>query len=534
MDNGIEKKSPIAALGLLIAAPVFSAPVDWPSYNRTLTSERFTPLDAINQETVTNLKIVCTYDTKQMTGFQTGLLQVNGALYGTTEHDTFSINPDTCRENWRSHENGDSGVLKVNRGAAYFDGKVFRGTPDGHVLAYDARSGKELWSTAIADPQLGESVPASPIAWAGLVFVGSAGGDNKGVKGRMYALEAQTGKIVWEFYMVPKGPQDVQRGPEAPAPHVDLGGSWKNPEGIPVTGGGTWTSYTLDPAKGELYVPGGNPAPDFVKDARPGNNLFADTIVVLDARTGAYHRHFQLVTHDFHDWDASTAPSLFTTKAGRRLMAAAPKDGHLYAFDLKSNQQLYRQAVTTVVNADAPLTAAGTRFCPGSQGGAEWNGPAYDPVHDTIFTGEVDWCTTVHTNGTDGLQAAPVGKPWSGSKDGFGKQDDVSMWAGWLTGTDAQTGVKKWQFKAPYPLMSGVTPTSGGLVLFGDMGGTVYAVDAGTGKVLWSHDVGGAVAGGVITYDTGAGQRIAVAAGMTSPIWPTPKVTARVVVLGLN
>jgi alcohol dehydrogenase (cytochrome c) len=528
-----------AALGATLAVAfgaATAAPVDWPSYNRTLTSERFVPLDAINVKTVAGLAVICTYDTKEMTGFQTGLVQVNGALYAATEHDTFAINPDNCHENWRAHEEFPSGALKVNRGVAYLDGRIFRGTADGQVLAYDATSGKRLWATAIANSAIGESVPAAPIAWQGMVFIGNAGGDNKGVKGRMYALEAASGRILWEFYLVPKQASDVARGP-APAPAgvlPDPARTWTNASGFPINGGATWTSYTLDPSSGLLYVPGGNPAPDFVNDVRQGDNLYTGSVVVLDARTGAYRRHFQLVRHDFHDWDASTAPSLFTARSGKKIMAVAPKDGHLYAFDLTSGKLLYRLPMTTVVNADVPLTAEGTRFCPGSQGGAEWNGAAYDADHDIILTGEVDWCSTVHKDPKDLVEKVPVGQPWSGSRDHFGKQDDTSKWAGWLTATDAATGARKWQFKAPYPIMSGVTPTAGGLVLFGDMGGNLYAFDATTGKSLWSQSLGGAVAGGVITYDTGSGQKIAVAAGMTSPIWPTPEITGRVVVLGLK
>jgi outer membrane protein assembly factor BamB len=126
-----------------------------------------------------------------------------------------------------------------------------------------------------------------------------------------------------------------------------------------------------------------------------------------------------------------------------------------------------------------------------------------------------------------------MGQPWSGATGGFGQQDDQKHWGGWLTATDAGSGVRKWQFHAPYPLMGGVTTTIGRLVLFGDMGGNFYAFDAMSGKKLWSIDLGGAIGGGVITYDTGQGQKIAVAAGMTSPIWPTPKVNGKVVVLGL-
>lgn len=243
---------------------------------------------------------------------------------------------------------------------------------------------------------------------------------------------------IWEFYLVPRGPNDVARGPEADGPPASLAGSWMNAKGFPITGGATWTSYTLDPATGLLYVPGGNPAPDFVKDYRKGNNLFTGSVVVLDAKTGAYRRHFQLVRRDFHDWDVSTAPTVFTSKSGTRMMAVAPKDGHLYGFDLDSNQQLYRVPVTTVSNANEPLTPAGTRFCPGSQGGAEWNGAVYDEMHGTILTGDVDWCTTVRTEPKKKLESMSLGQPWSGSPEGFGKQDDSSQWAGWLTASDAR------------------------------------------------------------------------------------------------
>ena len=110
--------------------------------------------------------------------------------------------------------------------------------------------------------------PSAPIAWDGLVFVGNAGGDYKGGKGHMYALDAKTGKIVWEFFLVPKAEGDTVRGPLGATP-LDMA-TWKNAPGIPISGGGTWTSYTLDPKTGQLYVPGGNPAPDFAIGAREG------------------------------------------------------------------------------------------------------------------------------------------------------------------------------------------------------------------------------------------------------------------------
>ena len=183
---------------------------DWPGYNRTLTSERYSQLSQINTKNAGKLKVLCIYDTKQYTGFEAGLIVMNDALIGTTEHDIFSLDPANCHENWRTSEDYKPATpLGVNRGAAYMNGLLFRGTQDGRVLAYDFKTGKRVWETTIADPKLGETAPAAPIAWNGLVFIGNAGGDNKGVKGRMYALDAKTGKIVWEFYLVPKTDGDL-------------------------------------------------------------------------------------------------------------------------------------------------------------------------------------------------------------------------------------------------------------------------------------------------------------------------------------
>ena len=126
---------------------------DWPSYNRTLSSNRFSPLGQINRTNADRLKVLCTYDTGEYASFTSGLLAVNGALIFVTEYDTFSIDPSACRENWRTHENYEPATPQgVNRGAAYLDGMLFRGTQDGRVLAYDFKTGKRLWATPIADP----------------------------------------------------------------------------------------------------------------------------------------------------------------------------------------------------------------------------------------------------------------------------------------------------------------------------------------------------------------------------------------------
>jgi alcohol dehydrogenase (cytochrome c) len=511
--------------------------LDWPGYNRTLTSARYSPLDQINRENVGSLKVLCTYDTKERGRFSVGPIVVGGTLIGTTDDDIFSIDAATCRQNWRTHEHYAHGTLSGNRGAAYLDGNVYRGTPDGRVLAYDFKTGARLWQTPIADAQLGESTPAAPIAWNGLIFIGNAGGDLKGVKGRIYALDAQSGAIVWEVYLVPKQPGDPTRGPQATTP-LDAS-TWANQSMTPITGGATWTSYTLDPTRAELYIPSGNPAPDFATGPRAGANLYSGSVVVLDAKTGAYKRHFKVVPTDWHDWDVSNTPILVETRSGKRLLSVAPKDGHLYGFDLDSNTLLYRMPVTRIENADAIFsTDEAIHFCPGSGGGAEWNSPAYDPRTNLIVIGEVDWCTTVTLQTDAKIRAVGQGQLWTGMATRnpyniLGVMDSYRQWAGWVYASDADTGAWRWRTKSNYPILSGVTPTAGGIVFFGDMGGNFYALDTATGQRLWGENLGGAIGGGVITYSAGGAQRLAVAAGYTSILWPTKNVTGKIVILGL-
>jgi len=529
-----------AAVAAPLPAVLVSAPPeeDWPGYNRTLTSDRFSPLSQINAANVGKLRVLCTYDTGAYTAFSTGLIEVNGALIGTTAYDIFSLDPATCRQNWRTHEDYvPAAPMLANRGAAYLDGRLFRGTQDARVLAYDFKTGKRLWATRIGNPKIGESAPAAPIAWNGLVFIGQAGGDSKGVKGRMYALDAATGKIVWEFYLVPRTPGDVIRGPQGVSP-LDTS-SWQSPPGQPITGGATWTSYTLDPATGLLYVPGGNPAPDFVPEVRKGENLYSGSVVILDAKTGAYQDHIKVVPLDWHDWDVSSAPVLVHTAGGKRIISLAPKDGHLYAFDMATKAMLYRTPVTRIQNAEERFSnTKWVHFCPGSGGGAEWNGPAYDPRTNLIYIGEVDWCNTVKVQTPKQLADAPIGAPWSGMAtinpfDLWGTQDSFHKWGGWVYAVDADTGTWRWRVRTNYPVQSGTTPTAGGVIFFGNAGGYFYALEAITGKILWGRKIGGAIAGGVITYTVNGTQKVAVAHGLTSILWPTPIATAKVSILGL-
>lgn len=234
-----------------------------------MSSQRFFASAAIDRNNVAGLKARCTYDLGLDTSFQTGPLVVDDTLYGTTEKETFAIGAATCQPKWRVREDTQDSYLKTNRGVAFLDGRLFRGLQDGRVVAYDAATGRKLWEARIADPKRGESVPAAPIAWNGLVFIGQAGSDNYdyAVKGRMYALDAATGRQLWQTDLVPR--EEDRAGPGSEMARMAVG-TWGNPANVPIGGGATWTSYSLDTERGLLYVPTGNPAPDFVISMRPG------------------------------------------------------------------------------------------------------------------------------------------------------------------------------------------------------------------------------------------------------------------------
>jgi alcohol dehydrogenase (cytochrome c) len=489
----------------LVATPALAQTAnDWPAFNRTLRGDRFAPQREITPANVGQLHEVCHYDLGMTISNQTGPVEVGGVLYLTTGHDTIALDASTCAEKWRVHETyKNAGPLDVNRGAAVLDGRVFRGTQDARVLAYDAASGKRLWEATLGDATHGETIPAAVLAWNGLVFAGNAGSEADPTKGRMYALDAATGRIVWEQYLLPRGENDKPRGPSAPAP--------KSSGSTSLTGGTSWTAYSLDPATGTLYIPGGDPEVS-------GSELRSN-VVALDARSGAVRKTFPLVKEDFHDWEISAAPALYEA-AGHLRFAAMSKDGILYSAEATTGARAWQAPTTTVENASAPLNDAPVHFCPGTQGGNEWNGAAYSPDTKLLYAGSVDWCTTV--------TRVP------GKEDPKITMDPPATAKGWLTAIDAKTGRKAWQVGVPSPVLAGVTPTAGGLLFAGDLSGTLYALDAKSGSILVKQPGEGSMAGGIISYALPSGeQRIAVMRGNKSILWPMAKGSAQIVVYGL-
>lgn len=515
-------------------APPAPSEDDWASCNRTLRSERYSYLAQIHIDNVAQLKPVATFHTGEMTNFETGPLVIGGTLYLTTDQNTYAVDARTGELKWRhNHYYAPPTGLRNNRGLAYLDGKLFRGAGDGHVFAIDAETGETVWDVPHADPKKGEGFPAAPIAWNGLVFIGNSGGDNFGVKGRMLALDAATGVEKWRFDIVASD-KDADRPGETMAAKT-----WptETPQ-HPRSGGATWTSYSLEPVQGLLYIPAGNPAPDFVKALRPGKTLFANSLLVLDARTGAYRSHNLLIPNDEHDWDLTAAPALVSTRAGKRIALQGAKDGYVYAVDVNTMRLLYKTPTTRMFNTTTPLSPGQTvRFAPGFEGGVQWNGPAYHPDMNAFFVGSVDWPSSLRILPPAKVKGKP-GAPYFGfanvTNENFIESFDPPDTArGYITCADADTGRVRWQIKTPRPQIAGVVATGGGLIFTGSLTGYAFALDARNGKVVWRSNVKAPIGGGVITYAVEGKQYVAVAAGIDSASYGRSKSPAKVVLFAL-
>jgi alcohol dehydrogenase (cytochrome c) len=487
---------------------------EWPSYNNGYDGQRYSALSAIDAGNVKWLGQVCAARIVDAGAFQAGPLVIDGTIYITAATTTVALDGRTCAERWRADYTPEGPVsVPVNRGAAFLDGKLFRGTVDGRLVSLDAATGHILWKVPAVDVGKGEALTSAPIAWRNLVYIGTAGGD-LGVKGRMMAFDAATGQEVWHFDTIPTGNQP---GAE----------TWAVPDTALKGGGAMWSSYTLDTATGELFIPVGNPAPAFNPAFRPGKNLYTNSLVVLDAATGALKWYYQLKSPDGDDHDLGAPPMLYRNSAGVPVVAVAGKDGYAYGIDRRTHKLLFRTAVTTIKNADRAPTAEGFMVCPGSSGGTKWNGPAFDPARKSIFVPATDWCNFLKVD----KPIFEVRKPYWGGSFAFDKTPGGAT--GWINALDSDSGKIRWRYHTETVTGAAVTPTAGGILFTGDANGNFLVLDSMTGKLLSRTPFNGALAGGIVTYALDGRQYVAFTTGNISRSTSELAGPPTVVVMGL-
>lgn len=466
---------------------------NWLMYNKGYRNERYSSLKRIDTATAPKIQPVCQFQLGELGTFSTGPVVYDGILYATTHLGTYAIDATTCKKLWsHQHEAQGPEMNATNKGVAIAGGRVFRGTQDGFLYALDAKTGAELWTRQVADWSIGEGVGAAPLVWNDIVYVGKAGGD-WGIQGRMMAFNVADGSPAWSFNLVPR-------------PGEANADTWHNAASADHGGGAAWVHYALDRDTGTLFIPVGNPGPDFNKQMRPGKNLYTISTVALDAKTGKLKWWYQLRANDDHDYDA-TVVSLFDA-GGRKLVATAGKEGILHVVRREDGKLVFKMPVTTVSNQDEPITAEGVHVCPVA--GVQWNGAAFSRSTQLLYVNAIDWCT-VFKLGPNPKWEATI--PYTGLANGYGTNDPVDKWSGWINAVNPVTGKMAWRVHTKAPMYAAITPTAGNVLFTGDLEGNFLVLDARTGKQLYSYMTGGPIAGGVVTYESKGKQYVAVATG---------------------
>jgi quinohemoprotein ethanol dehydrogenase len=340
-----EAENPVAApkpTALVNAERIRAADAkEWLSYGRTYDEQRFSPLSQVSEANVSQLSLAWYYDLDSPHRVQESTpLVIDGVMYVTSAWSKlFALDAKTGKEIWKFDPKvpGEAGVKAccdvANRGAAAWNGKIIFGTIDGRLLAVDAATGKQVWEVTTVPAGQNYTITGAPRVFEGLVLIGN-GGAEYGVRGYVTAYDAETGEQKWRFYTVPSDPKQPFEHPDLEKAAKTWNGEWWK-----LGGGGTvWDSIVYDPALGLIYIGVGNGSPWNQKLRSPGggDNLYLSSIVALKAATGEYVWHFQTTPGDTWDYTATQPMMLADLEIGgkpRQVIMQAPKNGFFYVLD---------------------------------------------------------------------------------------------------------------------------------------------------------------------------------------------------------
>jgi alcohol dehydrogenase (cytochrome c) len=475
-------------------------PQNWLTFSGTLSGLRYSPLTQITAANIKNLELAWIWQAQSPMKFEATSIVVDGVLYTVqAPNDVVALDAATGRIIWtysyvpKRYRPG----YRVNRGLAILGNTLFLGTLDSHLIAIDAYSGKQIWNVTVADssdPSCQDktcySITSAPLIVKDKVIVGISGGDGL-VRGFFAAFDVRTGNEAWRFWTIPR--------PGEPGSETWATDAWK------TGGGAVWNTGSYDPDLNLTYWGTGNPHPEF-PNTDPGDNLYTESVVALDADTGRLKWHYQFTPHDEWDWDSTQTPVLRDLEwrgRTRKVMLWANRNGLFYVLDRTTGEFLLGKPFVEVnwMNGfDAkgrPMrvvqTESSIRPGSGELGATNWYPSSYSPNTRLLY---------------------------------------VSVWESYanprfaaMRALDPQTGERKWDFKKENAIFkSGALTTASDVLFTGVLGqgaagaavdGEFYALDARTGQLLWQRTLPGSVEGSPMSYSVANKQYIAVAAGNT-------------------
>jgi alcohol dehydrogenase (cytochrome c) len=499
-------------------APGTEDPNNWPQYHRTSNAWRYSPLEQINKANVGKLKVAWIHQGGDITmGIQETPIVVDGVIYSITANNRVSgIDAKSGQDIWRFQPKLDPLVKKVlmapySRGVAVGRGKVFLGTVDGRGIALDQKTGKELWQVQLTDFANchGCNFTSPPVLAGDTLTFGSTAGD-LAAAGKIFGVDAESGAKLWEFDTIKQDPK-----------------SWPGESGK-YGGGGAWMPGTYDAEANTVYYGTGNPGKDFYGLDREGDNLYTDSIVALDPKGGNLKWYRQEIKHDVWDYDSASEVLLFK-RDGKDLLVHLNKSGFVFVIDRSNGniENIWRlsDTINFVKDIDKKTgelvgrveleTGKPTLICPWSGGARSWNAGAFSPKTGLWYTPANEICGTL-TALVQKTDPYDYGTAHIGAED-LGKLSLVTGHTpGRIDARDPITGERKWSYEMKIPSFSTVLATGGGLVFIGDPLGSLRALDANDGKMLWGFNTGSGMRGGIVSYSAGGKQYILVASGWGS------------------
>ena len=505
-------------------------PHNWLTYSGTYGGQRYSLLRQIDSTNVVNLDLKWILQTQVFGSWEATPLVVDGVMYLTQRpNDVVALDARTGRIFWIYKYTGSTDYKVCcganNRGLAIRGDTLFMGTLDAHLVALDARNGRVVWNVNVAEAAHGYSVSLAPLVVKDKVIIGVGGGEY-GIRGFLAAYDAASGKEVWRFNTIP--------APGEPGSDTWSGDAWKN------GGGSIWVTGSYDPALNLTYWGTGNPGPDFNPAQRPGDNLYTNAVLALDADTGKLRWHFQFTPNDRYDWDSTQVPVLVDAiwrGAPAKLLMLANRNGFFYVFDRVTGTFLLGKPFIKVNWASGldehgrPIQTPqppGATTWPGQQGGTNWYSPSYSPRTGLFYISAWEDVGGVYRSQAmeyqsgrnfmgGGYRATPP-VPDAAVPPNI-RRGPINTWTdaaghGAVVAIDPATGERKWTFPMYDLTDSGILTTASDLLFTGGREGYFQALDARTGALLWKSSLGSAqIFSAPITYQVDGTQFVSIICG---------------------